>query len=348
MTALTEFMSSSLPGRIRPYEPQRDLALVADLVELCFADTMDADGRSYLMQMRAIARNPAGLRWAGLAYAGSSLPLAGYVWEENNRLIANLTLIPFTLNGRRCFLIANVAVLPEYRRRGIARRLTTTALEHSRNQAAAAVWLHVRAENGGAIALYRSLGFAEIACRTTWHCPGDPFSGSGEGEIPTTPAQPGAAGLAVGGRSDADWPAQLTWLEQAYPRELTWHLSLRKIALRPGLLAGLYRFFNDLYVRQWSAQRGGRLAGVLAWQSSYGQADHLWLAIDPAGEAAGRNQAAAALLGYARRRLSPHRTLALDYPSGWAEEPLRSAGFIPHQTLMWMKVDLSPARSAAG
>ena len=94
---------------------------------------------------------------------------------------------------------------------------------------------------------------------------------------------PGVAGLALGSRPDADWPPQLAWLEQAYPRELTWHLSLRKFALRPGREAQLLRRLLDtprnaarpsLVVRIWRELIGDSLSRQGAFHISvYGGRD---------------------------------------------------------------------------
>jgi len=47
-----------------PFDIRRDLDPVADLVETCFAETLDEDGKRYVRQMHSAARNPGYLRWA--------------------------------------------------------------------------------------------------------------------------------------------------------------------------------------------------------------------------------------------------------------------------------------------
>ena len=78
---------------IRPLSILRDLPQVADLIELCFALTMDEEGQSYLQQMRRASHNNEFLRWAGKVADSTSLPLSGFGWEENGRIVGNASLV---------------------------------------------------------------------------------------------------------------------------------------------------------------------------------------------------------------------------------------------------------------
>ncbi len=320
MVSIVRRASTSQLSNLRPFDPGRDLAPAADLIELCFAQTLDQDGQQYLQRMRQAARDPVLLRWTGLSAGWAGVPMEGYVWEEDGRLAGNLSLIPYSLHGRRCYMIANVAVHPDYRRRGIGRALTAKAIEHSRQRAAPQVWLQVREENEAAISLYLSLGFLERARRTTWHSQNDYLR------------NPPPDDLIFGPRRARHWPAQQAWLSQNYPAELTWHLSLKIDALRPGLWGSLYRGFNDLYVQQWVVQRGTQALALVAWLSSASAANTLWLAAPPDSD----ELAITHLLLFARQQAPTHRLLALDYPARQSAGAIHQAGFVEHQTLMWM------------
>jgi GNAT superfamily N-acetyltransferase len=313
---------------------RRDLNPVADLMEGCFSETLDPDGQRYLQQMRTAANNPSYLRWAAMMAEGGTVPISGYVWEEDGQLVGNLTLIPYFSLGRRYFLAANVAVHPEYRRKGIATSLTLKAIEHARQRGGQAMWLHVRAENEGAVRLYRSLGFIERARRTTWVW--DTASQGGAQAPGISIEAPTHPGVGLQKRRSSDWRLQRAWLERLYPAELRWHLSLKLNTLRPDLWGSLNRFLNDIQVRQWSVWRRNQLLGVLAWQSMLAYADSLWLATTPEYE----ESVVGALLRHARTHLSSHRPLSLDYPAGHAGTEIQAAGFRIHQTLIWMSMDL--------
>ncbi len=153
---------------IRKVNIRQDLLEIADLIELCFAKTLDEDGREYLRQLRWTARDLNYLSWLQGAAERIAPPLYGLVWEENSRIIGNLSLIPLNRAGKLIYLIANVAVHPDYRQQGIGRLLTQEALEHLRQRGIDTAWLQVRDDNPIAYHLYRSLGFVERARRTTW------------------------------------------------------------------------------------------------------------------------------------------------------------------------------------
>ncbi len=330
MAVITDIANLS-GGHLRPFDVRRDLNGVADLVELCFAETLDHDGQRYLRQMRDAARNTSFIQWASMVVEQTSLPLSGYVWEEAGQLVGNLSLIPFFLRGRRCYLIANVATHPEFRQRGIARALTSKALEHARAYRARAAWLHVRDDNDPAIRLYLSLGFRERARRTTWHS-----LPSGQETFPTPFLSP-TYRVAVRIGSAQDWPQERDWIRQIYPPEVAWHLPLKLNALQPNLWGSLYRFFSGMQVRHWVAYRRETILAALAWQYMYTSADALWLAAPQETD----GPVITSLLRSARQELSPRRSLALDFPAGRFGQDIRAAGFQIYHTLIWMEAPFS-------
>src|SRR5512141_3092900 len=175
MSTITVPVKTNDHPHVRPLNVLRDLSAVADLIELCFSPTMDNDGQRYLSDMRRASRDDSFLNWASHMTETASMPLMGYIWEQDGRIVGNASLIPFRDRGKRVYLIANVATHPDYRRRGIGRALTEQVTKHARAKNASAIWLHVRDDNPGAIMLYESLGFQEIARRTTWGANSDRF-----------------------------------------------------------------------------------------------------------------------------------------------------------------------------
>lgn len=309
---------------LRPFDIQHDLGPVADLVETCFADTLDPDGKRYIERMRSAARNKSFLRWAAINVEIPNMPFSGYVWEQDGRMIGNASLIPYRIDGRSSYLIANVAVHPDYRQKGIARALTKKSMEHARERGAPEIWLHVREENEGAVALYGSLNFQERARRTTWI------------------AEPGADAslmnpdVKIGTSSSNQWLQLLSWIESNYPPEVTWHLPLYKNALRSGIYGTMFRIIYKINIRNWTVNHRSELIGGLYWQSSSSYADSLWLAAPVDAS----DQAIQSLLIAAQGSLKSERALRLEYPAGQTAGGIQSAGFSPQQTLIWMSLSL--------
>ncbi|MFZ0544745.1 MAG: GNAT family N-acetyltransferase, partial [Candidatus Promineifilaceae bacterium] len=147
----------------RPINPRRDIRQVLELLDLAFGPILDANGRRLLDTRVNIQYQAPYLMRLNLTGKGVS---PGFVWEESGRIVGNVSLIQSDIPGR-C-LIANVAVHPTYRRRGIARLLMQECVEHIRTRHYREALLQVETGNDGAIHLYRELGFKEIGSIRRW------------------------------------------------------------------------------------------------------------------------------------------------------------------------------------
>jgi len=323
-TMTATIIAANVPtfGRMRPLNVLRDLPAVADLIELCFSATLDSDGHSCIEQMRQNGRDSTFLNWAPRVIETVSLPLSGFVWENNGRVVGNVSLIPFFSCGQKIFLIANVSTHPDFRRQGIARQLTIAAMNKAREKHARTIWLHVRDDNPGAIQLYSELGFKERARRTTW------LLSSGSSSQYDLPPD-----IQITSRPSRDWPAQSSWLNRAYPSELAWYQSTQWSIFKPGLINAFYRLIVDINTMQWSAYRNGVLQGVLGCQRTTGIPDQFWVALPDQPDA----QIVTALLLYGRRAFPQSRNLVFEYPTGTMDDAIRAAGFVSQRTLCWME-----------
>jgi ribosomal-protein-alanine N-acetyltransferase len=72
-------------------------------------------------------------------------------------------------NGGPEWELENIAVLPEYRRRGLARRLLSALLKQARLQGAERIFLEVRESNLAAIRLYEAAGFQQLGRRREYY-----------------------------------------------------------------------------------------------------------------------------------------------------------------------------------
>lgn len=315
-------ITSTTTGMLRSLNTRKDLLPVADLIELCFGSQMDADGWKYVNCIRQAANDRNQIRWILGAGERVAYPLHGYVWEEDNKIIGNLSLIPFYKKGQWRYLIANVAVHPDYRRRGIGRQLTLKAIEHILSLEVASAWLQVRADNTAAIQMYREIGFVERAVRTTWQR--DSLL------APQTPVYPG---LSFSPRMSHDWEMQQNWLNETYPNDVIWNMPLDVDKFAPTLWQKFLQLVNADDYRHWAIRGGKKLLGVVTWQPSSLHADYLWLAMDPRHE----EETIAAALPHVRAHLRNYRPLSVNYPAYRATESFQRAGFRELNTLIWME-----------
>ena len=312
--------------QLRPLDIRKDLTRVADLIELCFASTMDEDGKEYLRQMRQAARDAHFLGWAPEAAERVAMPLSGFVWENEGQLLGNLSLIPMSRQGRRVYLIANVAVHPDYRRKGIARALTQTALIHLERRQVGSAWLQVREDNPAAHNLYLSLGFVERARRTAWE------------------AYPHAkellsrsqSSIQITSRQSRDWPFQKTWLASNYPPEVDWNLNFHINEFKPGFFPDLLHLLDGNSPKHWASRRSGQLTALVTWQPTRTFADNLWLAAPYSTDSESLYQ----LLTRVLYDLPDRRAVSVNYPSGLSEDAFIASGFVNRQTLIWMEAVL--------
>jgi ribosomal protein S18 acetylase RimI-like enzyme len=321
MSSITLSARADAHPNLRSLNVLRDLPAVADLIETCFSSTMDNDGRRYVQDMRRAGNDNSFVRWANRAAETTSLPLSGYVWEENGKVVGNASLIPFRHKKQHLYLIANIATHPDYRRKGIARALTERAMQHAHEKKVDNIWLHVREDNPGAIDLYTKLGFVERARRTSWQASTDSYA-------PTLQTD-----IAITSRHPNDWQTQLNWLLRLYPDFLSWHRNWVFTSLRPGFWNWLYLLFVDMNVQQWTAVRNNEMEAALAW-IPYGRGESLFAATGERSDP----DALTALLLQARRELSrSYPNIVLEFPAGEFDNAIQAAGFKSLRTLIWMQ-----------
>jgi ribosomal protein S18 acetylase RimI-like enzyme len=80
-----------------------------------------------------------------------------WVAEVEGRLVGYLIAYPNALSGRRTMYVGGVGVSPQYRQGGIGTQLMKAAMDAHHT-----LWLHVRAGNAAAYAMYRKLGMREL------------------------------------------------------------------------------------------------------------------------------------------------------------------------------------------
>lgn len=88
-----------------------------------------------------------------------------YVWEQEGRILGYCCLRLLAGEGE----IQRIAVLPEYRRLGIGRKMMEAMVNYATKNKVYAISLEVRESNFAARKLYESFGFAAEAVRTGYY-----------------------------------------------------------------------------------------------------------------------------------------------------------------------------------
>lgn len=315
-------------SNIRKINISRDLDQVADLIESCFPIHLDQDGQTYIREMRKTAREMRYLGWV------SSLPelgtgkTPGFIWEEEGRILGNLSLIQFKDQRKNICLIANVAVHPEYRQQGIARALTNHALAYLRHNHISQVWLQVRDDNPAACQLYRSTGFVDHVVRTTWRIKPYQFKPLEIGNL---------SEFNFGKRQKENWETQKGWLLNNYPESIRWNLSVNFSRFEPGLLQNISNFLEAVNLKHWAAHFHNECLGIVTWQKTSSHANNLWLALPDDGEPSTLSY----LLEKVMKRLHRKHPLSIDFPRGHFTDQYKAMGFKEFRSLIWMKQNLN-------
>jgi ribosomal protein S18 acetylase RimI-like enzyme len=298
------------------------MADIADLIESVFASHMDSMGRRVLREMRTYGRiGPAGALLGKLLLPSAALP-SGYVWEDAGRLVGNASLLPVDGFPHR-WVLANVAVHPDFRGRGIGRRLTEACVAHVKQHDGECLLLQVDSDNQQAQVLYASLGFRPLATRAAW-----------VGDL----ALPKTRSLDLGEarpRQRDEWKQQLALADRLHPEGLIWPYPLTTDLFRSSWWEG---FLQRKQSSHWVWIEGGRLLGSLTARP--GGDPNAWriiLIVDPES----RGMLEEPLLVKALNMLGGRKfRLQLDYPAGIAGDVFRRHGLRVRRTLTWMGLDL--------
>lgn len=301
---------------LRPVNLRTDLAPLADLIELSFADTMDSGGRAAIRELRALSKIGTGLQvLAGMEDMRQGIAM-GYVYIVGGRLIGNVSIYPAEEPRAlgQSWAIANVAVHPDYRGRGIARELMRAALVSIRTRTRLGrprAILQVDTANSIAQHLYLSLGFRAERAFTHW-------KRSSSHRLPP-PFDMRAAGLYMTRRRPGEWRAEYALAALTRPAQdggIGWMRPLHVDGFRPSWRRALSDLINmrtieRLVIRH--PQNEHMLRGALWIESAFASSTTtLTLLIDPA--LSGMRLVDEAFINHAVRRFGDHSTIVIDHP----------------------------------
>ena len=321
MTAAALARARGAESGLRRTDPRRDLAGVAQVVQTAFAGQLDSPGQRMLRDMRWLGR--AG--WLGWLLGRVFLPPGatpdGFVWLESGRVVGNLSLLAVEGEPRR-WVIANVAVHPDERRRGIGRALVQAAIELTRQRQAETVVLQVDRSNKAARTLYQSLGFRVTSTRTNWLRPRG---------LPR-PHRIALDGLRP--RVYPEWRGQWDLGRRVLSDGFWWPFPPDERVYRG---SGVPPAIRLDWTRHWVWSPDNVLQASLSAHARLTSGFRFLLVVTPEH----RGRVEKAMLARALSELPDGSGGTLEFPAGEAEPDLWELGFRPDRTLTWMALDQS-------
>ena len=314
-------------GKIRALNPNTDLRAIADLIELCFKDTIDDDGLDYIRYLRKIASEQNSYPIGAVRRLHPLAPIQGFIYEVEGRIVGNLSMIPFHKNGDFVFLIANVAVHPDFRRQRIAFDLTARSLKYARQKSAKSTWLQVRNDNPAAIELYQQMGFIEKCRRSTYTI-----------KSKNRLTRPIDSEIKIRNRKKNEWEKQQQLMMEVYPDEVRWNLGLREKRFIPGFWHELSRILSGISISNISISNGNELLGFASLERTTLFADNLWIVTEEKYD----DEVIRAAVPYFRSSTISMRPQTVNYPVNRGEHVFMSLGFEKNHTLIWMEETISP------
>jgi ribosomal protein S18 acetylase RimI-like enzyme len=305
----------------------RDVPQIVELLRLVFGDALDINDHHLLGGPSSVTEvfyrlNPATTRLTN-----------GFVWQADGRIVGNVTLLTCKIWDR--YLVANVAVHPTYRRRGIARALMKATAQAVQARGGRVILLQVVKENASAIELYHSLGYVSLGHVTSWsasvsrlrHIP----PAVGDERVPPILTLPGHR-----------WREAYELDAAALPADLNWPEPLGPDAYRRSLWRKFGDFMSGRQVESWiTVDERGQLSGLATIASQWGQSHHVALRVRP--DWAGRLERP--LLAKIVRRLHylPRGNVRVEHPDsdGMTNQLLREANFNVQRTLTHMRLDVA-------
>lgn len=321
---------------LRPLDPMRDLRGIADLIEEAFANDLDRSGQNALRELRWLGRLKPVLWWMIYANPDHTDFLSGFIWEEDNKIVGNIT-VNRTRVGSRRWLISNLAVSKNYRGRGIGRELMYAGLALVKEYNGSSVSLQVRADNVMAKHLYESLDFREVSASTyLWIR-----------RVPKVDPIPLPASLSLRERSfdarDTREAYNLASITTPLAAQKEWPLRQTQFQLNSS--EPINNFFRRLSgsgaSRHWVVEDGHRFVAMANIRpGAWGQSHQIELIIHPDWRSYLEKPLISRSLAYLYSWCG--RGVAIKHPGDHSEaiEVYKEFGFTESQTLIWMKLDI--------
>jgi ribosomal protein S18 acetylase RimI-like enzyme len=201
---------------IRPFQLPQDIDLMNQLIleGFQYPENPDWSVQEDEVQGMVDRMNGAKRLWPLLRLMRTFVPLfrdilCGFIDEEDGKPAGLINYM--RQRNTPEWYIANVTVLPAFRRRGIARKLVEATLNELRNRKAEIAFLDVVVGNDPAFKLYKDLGFEEFTQSSEYHYQKDEHISP----------QPLPDGYTLKILSPYDWKTRFLFAQRVTPAHIT-------------------------------------------------------------------------------------------------------------------------------
>ncbi len=327
---------------IRAFKLPSDIPVLTELIPLTFQypeneawGLQEDEAESLVEMLNAIKGIWPLVRVLQLLYAPMRDVLRGYIWEEDGKAVAVTNVI--RKGNTDQWIIGNVSVLPEYRRRGIARKLVEASVNYAHDRGAARIMLDVVDGNTPASALYEKLGFERYSGESHFD-----IEQNGAGPAPVSPPE----GYTITPCSLFAWRDRYDLARRITPETVNKYQPIEEGSYKqPGIL----RLFFPLIFRAMGSRphpyevrrkSDGQLVGSMMCnvRSRKGGVNSIAITLDPE-----HGPIAPALINYMLRQvaqLAPGRRIEFSAPK-WQEPTITAAleaGFTPRYDYVSMGI----------
>ncbi|MBQ6508774.1 MAG: GNAT family N-acetyltransferase [Flexilinea sp.] len=309
------------PYDIDPIDPEKDASDITKLIRTSFRPWLDLENLDYLDRLQEeglyAQQHPFLTRISSFPYK-----LEGVVCRDQSGVLMGLiNTYFFSLNGRRCCLIANVCVEPSHRKEGIASRMLAEVGRMQTADGIRDIFLQARLAEPETVEFYRRRGFRVTDYRETLVSPAKKAE------------KPALSRFRLERVPDSDTEAFCRQMRERYPASVLWNLDYKEGLFRTGLAAEVGNMLEAPVNRfRRVVGRDGKVLAWAAWQRLSGFADRLWEI--PNGSFS--EQLHAEVLLFLRDSYRGKKPLKTDIPAAAYTEAYRKAGFSHMQTLAWM------------
>lgn len=324
--------ASSADG-LRPVNLRTDLAPLADLLELVFADSMDSSGRAALREMRMMSKIGVGLNLLANVNEMAFGISMGYVYVVDGHVVGNASIYPARQPRGLgdAWIVANVGVHPSYQRRGIATQLVEACQAMIVKRGGVAAVLQVDVRNTSAQRIYERLGFRSERAWNHWR-----RTGSNRLAINAE------TNKLIAYRRNSEWREEFQLAQRIRPAEhggLGWQQPLHPSIFRRGIRQRFSDWMNMRHLERFVIHADSGEIGGSLWVSNllgYSSVDLTLMVDEPY-----QGIFDAELLRYAVRRYG-RSTLRLDHPMDQTltNAVLTEQNFKIQRSLMHMRWDI--------